>query len=156
MSRKPARPRHRTGQNETLFKKLSRRQQAVIADLLTGNTIRAVSQNQAIGRTTLHRWLAQPEFKAALQQARKTAFFEATDGAKAGAAAAVFKTLELLNDEDPAIRLRAAKEILDRAFQAIEHDDVDERMTRIEDALGIRQPHVVLKDIIEPEGKKPS
>jgi len=53
--------------------KLNRKQEAVIAALLTEPTHAAAAATAGVSEATLHRWLLLPEFQAAYRKARRAA-----------------------------------------------------------------------------------
>lgn len=51
--------------------KLSRKQEAAVAALLTESTLCRAAERARVGEVTLWRWLKEPGFKAAYREARR-------------------------------------------------------------------------------------
>jgi|GEM_PF-4561427 hypothetical protein len=100
-------PRHRRNIDELL-----------IAYLAAGKTVRETARLVGCGEATVHRRLADPAFRRAVQQARRE-MVEAIRGDIRKAATLAVSTLEaLLTSDEPSIRLRAAA-VLMSSFQAL-------------------------------------
>ena len=105
--------------------KLTRKQEAVIAALLTEPTHAAAASKAGVSEATLHRWLRLPEFQFAYRRARR----ELVEGAIGRMQAATGQAVDTLlavckvgaKDGD---RVRAAAVLLDHAFRGIEMADV--------------------------------
>jgi len=114
--------------------KLGRKQEEAIAALLTQRNIDEAAQAAGIGTRTLLRWLKLSEFKAAYRQARREAFGQAIarlQQATSAAATTLLKTM--IDSSTPAsVKVRAADSIFDHAAKAIEIEDLDARVTVLE------------------------
>jgi hypothetical protein len=86
-----------------------------IGALLAGSTVTDAAKSAGVSRATVHRWLSDdPDFMAAYNMARREAA-EARRQRLSGMGLEAVETLrELLTDRDtpPAVRLRAAMEVL--------------------------------------------
>lgn len=81
---------------------------------LEGVTVDACAARLSIDRATAYRWLTRPDVKAALAEGQ-AAGRDVAAGILAGLAPRAADVLgELLDAEDPHVRVRAAREILDR------------------------------------------
>jgi phage terminase small subunit len=104
--------------------KLGRKQEALIAALLTEPTHAAAAIKAGISEATAQRWLRLPEFRAAYRQARR----ELVDGAVGRMQAATGQAVDTLlavakdgaKDSD---RVRAAIALLDHAFRGLTDAD---------------------------------
>lgn len=104
--------------------KLSNKQEAVIAALLTESTQASAAAKAGIGETTLYRWFKLPEFAAAYQEARR----ELVDGAIGRLQTATCQAAEALiaatrsarRDGD---RIRASIAVLELALRTLSHPD---------------------------------
>lgn len=107
-----------------------------IAALLACRTIGQAAKVAEVAERTLTRWLADPDFKAALAAARRGVFAAAVDGLRQAATEAVETLREVLADKEAsaAVRVQAASAILGHAFRAVELADVTERLDRLEEA----------------------
>ena len=79
-----------------------------------------------------------PEFQAALRNARRDAFGQATARLQQGSSAAATTMLRIMLDkETPAsCRLRAADSVLQHAAKAIELEEIEARVAALEAASG--------------------
>jgi hypothetical protein len=119
--------------------KLTGKQEALIAALLTEPTHAAAATKAGVSEATLHRWLRLPAFRTAYRQARR----ELVEGAVARIQAAAGQAVETLlgvarggaKDGD---RVRAAVALLDHAFRGFDPaaPDADERAARQVDGTG--------------------
>jgi hypothetical protein len=104
--------------------KLTGKQEALIAALLTEPTHAAAATKAGVSEATLHRWLRLPEFQAAYRQARR----ELVEGAVARIQAATGQAVDTLltvatkgaKDSD---RVRAAIALLDHASRGLADAD---------------------------------
>src|SRR5262245_58454827 len=116
--------------------KLTGKQEALIAALLTEPTHAAAAAKAGVSEATLHRWLHLPAFRAAYRQARR----ELVEGAVGRIQAATGQAVDTLlavakggaRDGD---RVRAAVALLDHALRDFEPagDELDDRGTAGED-----------------------
>jgi transposase-like protein len=116
--------------------KLGRKQEAVIAALLTQRNVEEAAHAAGVGTRTLLRWMKLPEFDKAYRQARRTAFGQAVarlQQATAAAATTLLKTM--IEPGTPAsVRVRAAEAIFNHAAKAIETEDFEARLAELERA----------------------
>jgi hypothetical protein len=105
--------------------KLTRKQEAVIAAMLTEPTHAAAATKAGISESTLYRWMDQPGFRAAFRQARR----ELVEGAVGRVQAATGQAVEILldvarNGRRDGDRVRAANSLLDHAFRGLTDADI--------------------------------
>lgn len=112
---------------------LSEKQQRAIAALLTCASIKDAAASAAIGERSLHRWLAEPAFRAAYADASRQRLGETVGRLRAVAAEAVATLRAALSDELTANRIRAATVLLDGAVK-VELDDLGRRVEALEAA----------------------
>ena len=118
------------------YAKLGERQEKVIAALLAFPTVRLAAESVGIGESTVTRWLAEPEFKARYEAARR----EVVEGAKQAlrsASLGAVSTLAAISSDPNAkesARVTAAKSILDLVLR-IEEGDLAARIERLEQAV---------------------
>jgi hypothetical protein len=105
--------------------KLGRKQQALIAALLSEPTHAAAATQAGVSQATLHRWLRLPAFCSAYRRARRELVEAAVGRVQAAAGQAVDTLLAVANsgakDSD---RVRAAVALLDHAFRGLTDADV--------------------------------
>jgi hypothetical protein len=90
-------------------------QYRAIGALLAGSTVTDAAKSAGVSRATVHRWLAgDPDFMAAYNMARREAAEALRQRLRGMGHEAVEALRELLTDRDtpPAVRLRAAMEVL--------------------------------------------
>ena len=104
--------------------KLTRKQEALIAALLSEPTHAAAATKAGVSEATLHRWLHLPEFQAAYRQARRQLVEAAVGRIQAATGTAVDTLLTVAKsgakDGD---RVRAAVALLDHAFRGLSDAD---------------------------------
>jgi len=115
--------------------KFGRKQAAAIAALLSQRTIEEAARVAAVGARTLFRWLEMPEFREAYLQARRQAVGQASARLQqaTGAAVSVLLTLMLDSHAPAASRVRAAHSVLDLSAKALELEDLEVRLQRLEE-----------------------
>jgi hypothetical protein len=116
--------------------KFGRKKEEAIAALLSQRNIEEAARVAGIGNTTLLRWLQMPEFDAAYRKARRAAHSQSIARLQQASSAAVAALLKVLVDANtPASsRVRAADCVLGHAAKAIEIEDLEVRVTQLEQA----------------------
>ena len=116
--------------------KFGRKQEEAIVALLTHRTVEEAAHAVKIAPKTLLRWLGIPAFKAEYRKARREGVFQAVARMQHATGAASVTILKLMTDPNApaAVRLRAAECVFDRAMKGIEQEDIDARVTALEQA----------------------
>jgi hypothetical protein len=117
--------------------KLTTKQQRAMEALLATPTVLAASEAAGVSKTTIFRWLADPDFSAAYREARGQ-LLEATLAALQAAGAAAVETLKtVMKDEtaQPSARVSAARTVLEMTLRAREVLEVEERLRLLEERL---------------------
>jgi transposase-like protein len=116
--------------------KLGRKQEEVIAALLTQRNVEEAARAAGVGTRTLLRWMKLPEFDKAYREARRTAFGQAVARLQQGTAAAATTLLKtMIEPGTPAsVRVRAAEAVFNHAAKAIEIEDIEARLAELERA----------------------
>jgi hypothetical protein len=112
--------------------KLTRKQEALIAALLTEPTHAAAAAKAGVSEATLHRWLHLPEFQAAYRPARRGVVETAIGLLQKSTSKAVEALERNLACGHPGSEIRAALGIIGHAVQAVELLDLVERMEELE------------------------
>ena len=112
--------------------KLTRKQEQVIAALLSEQTVASAAEKAGVGEVTLYRWLKLPEFVAAYREARRDVVEKAVAQLQQSSWAASTTLVRLLGSASDSVRLRAAQAILDQANKGIELIDFEERLAALE------------------------
>ncbi len=118
---------------------LVRKQEEAIAALLTQRNIDEAARTAGISTRTLLRWLQLPEFQKAYRQGRRDAYSQAVARLQQGTSAAATILLKTMVDPGtPAsVRVRAAEAIFSHAFKAIEVEDIEARVSELEQATAL-------------------
>jgi hypothetical protein len=105
-----------------------------IALMVRGAPVVEVAANVDVHRSTIHRWLAEPDFLRELSN-RRDEFLDRTFDLQAyGSSLAATKLIELLDSQDERVALRAAQTLVvaERTYALI---DQERRIRRLEDNL---------------------
>ena len=114
----------------------------LIAELLSGATPADAAPRAGISERTLRRRLQNPEFRARLTAEGDDIIAAAARGPVDASRGAVSTLQDLLGEGPPAIRLGAAKSILELAPRWRNEREVDERLAAIERSLAeLREGH---------------
>jgi hypothetical protein len=113
-----------------------------IAALLSQRNVDEAARSAGIGTRTLLRWMKDPEFDAAFRAARRAAFGQTTARLQQGSSAAATILMKLMLDANtPAsTRVRAAEIIVNHAGKAIEIEDIEARVSELEQAAEASKP----------------
>ncbi len=127
------------GQNNTEPNRLKAKQRSLIPYLIAFSVNEACRQS---GRSTsiVHRWLKQPEFRAALKQPQDEAFTDGITRIKGNVTKAVDVLTELLDCEDNQIRIRAAENVIEYAVKLNHNEELEKRINDLEERLKEAQP----------------
>src|SRR5947209_8006266 len=112
--------------------KLNRKQELLIAALLTEPTHAAAAVKAGVSEATLHRWLRIPEFQSSYRKARRDVVEVALGSIQQSTSKAVAALERNLACGHPGSEIRAALGILDHAVEAVQLIDVLERLEAIE------------------------
>jgi hypothetical protein len=113
---------------------LTEKQRRAIAALLSEPTTKKAAAAAKVGETTIHRWLNEPAFSAALKESRERVF-ESTLAALQGASSKAVETLlDVMKDEkaQPSARVSAAKTVLELAIKGRDQLELGERLAYLE------------------------
>ncbi len=115
---------------------LCRKQEEVIAALLTQRNAGEAARAAGLGTRTLLRWFKVPEFQAAYREARRQAFGQSIARLQQATSAAATTLLRAMVEPGaPAsVRVRAAECVLSHATKAIEIEDIEVRVSALEAA----------------------
>ncbi|MCA1953556.1 MAG: helix-turn-helix domain-containing protein [Anaerolinea sp.] len=114
--------------------KITARQRRLIEALLTGKTISQACQVAGVGRRTYYRWVKQPHFTEALQQAEADLLTASMRRLLSMQGAAVDALQDLLTNPRllPAERLRVVQAVLDNALRLRNATTVEQRLVELE------------------------
>jgi transposase-like protein len=122
--------------------KLARKQEEAIAALLTQRNTEEAARAVGVTPKTLLRWMKLPPFEAAYREARRAAFAQSVARLQQASSAAASTLLKVMVDPStPAsTRVRAAESVLTHAAKGIEIEDLDARLTALEQAVESNRP----------------
>ena len=117
--------------------KLGHKQEGAIVALLSQRNVEDAARVAGITPRTLYRWLKEPDFDAAYRAAKRAAFGQAVARLQQGASAAATTLLKtMIEPSTPAsVRVRAAECVLNHAMKAIEIEDIEARVSELEQAV---------------------
>lgn len=115
---------------------LSRNQERVISILLSEPTLTAAAKKAGVTELTLYRWFKQADFATAYREACRQVVDTAIGSLQAACAEAVDTLRVIMADvQAPASsRVTAARTVLEMAFKAVELEDIEERVSALEQA----------------------
>jgi hypothetical protein len=116
--------------------KFGRKKEEAIVALLTHRNIEEAAKAIGIAANTLFNWLKVPEFQTAYREARRAAFAQSIARLQQASSIAVSVLVKTMVDPTAphSTRVRAADSVLDHAKKAIEIEDIDVRVTALEQA----------------------
>jgi hypothetical protein len=116
--------------------KFGRKREEAIAALLTQRNVEEAAKSIGISTHTLVRWLKVPEFQIEYREARRAAFGQSIARLQQASSAAVSVLVKIMIDPNAphSTRVRAADSVLDHAAKAIEIEDIDVRVSALEEA----------------------
>jgi transposase-like protein len=122
--------------------KFGRKKEAAIAALLSQRNIEEAARSIDVVPNTLLRWMKLPEFQEAYREARRAAFGQSIARLQQASSAAVATLLKVMVDANApaASRVRAADCVLDHASKAIEIEDIEVRVSELEQAANLPKP----------------
>lgn len=117
--------------------RLTPKQQAAIAALLAAKDVRQAALLAGVPERTLFRWLALDDFRAALAREETRIITHTSRLLTAATAEAVQTMQDTMRDPNalPGVRLRASDLLLKNAREYREHEQLEERLARLEDII---------------------
>jgi len=117
--------------------KLTRKQEQAIAALLTRRTIEEAAEAVGVSASTLRRWLKNPKFAASYREARRQVVDHALARLQRATGLAISVLMQVMLDQEaPASpRVAAARAVLDYALRIKEIEELEERVSRLEEVL---------------------
>ena len=111
-----------------------RKREKAIVGLLQEPTIQQAACFAGISESTLYRLLSDEEFQTEYREARKECVRQATARLQQACSTAVQTLLDVMvNDQAPtSSRVASARAVLELAYKAVEIEDLDSRLTALE------------------------
>lgn len=116
---------------------LTYKQNRAILALLSEPTVKAAAAAAKIAEVTIHRWLNDPTFSAALKETRSRVFESTLTALQSASGVAVETLREVMEDKtaQPAARVSAAKTVLEISVRARDIIETEERLRLLEARL---------------------
>jgi hypothetical protein len=114
---------------------LTLRHQRLLAALVSNPDIQAACKAVGVGRSTAHRWLKDPAFRAELARQRDSLLSDTMDSVKTHATRAMAELVNLLDTEDDRLRRLICNDILGHALKIRELEDIERRLTALEQTI---------------------
>jgi len=127
---------HRSSQMKGHGAKFGRKKEEAVVALLTQRNVEEAAKSIGISTQTLVRWMKLLEFQTAYREARRAAFAQSIARLQQASTVAVSVLVKMMVDPTAphSTRVRAADSVLDHAKKAIEIEDIDVRVTALEEA----------------------
>lgn len=108
-----------------------------IAALFSSKTLQEAAESLNINESTLFRWMQRPAFKKAFLVAKQRAVSMAITQLQEATGDAVETLRDIMTDEEAPCnsRVTAAKSVLEMAFKGFEIEDLEERISSLEEKL---------------------
>ena len=116
--------------------RLTARQRRAIPLVLAARSIEDGCRAAKIAPVTWYAWLKNEGFKAVVDEQREAVISEALDRLKAAVNEAVEGLTGLMSAEEKSIRLRACERVLDYFLKTKEIEEIEQRLTELEKAIG--------------------
>ena len=107
----------------------------VAAALATGETATAAAATAKVHERTVRKWLDRPEFKARVEQLRAEAVGRAVNRLSGSMTTAADALMQLVGNDDPHIRFKAAKAVIELGVKLKEHVELEQRVKDLEAKL---------------------
>lgn len=118
--------------------RLTRKQETLITSLLTpGLSLVAAAKCAGISERTARRWLKEPAFQSAYQDAQRMLFDDALRELRLNVGDAIKTLRRHLNGEDtrPYVQVAAASKWLDLALELYKTADLERKVSELEQAI---------------------
>jgi hypothetical protein len=112
---------------------------AIAVALAGGASARAAAEQAGVSERTVRRKLAKPAFRRFVANLRSQLFAAALGRMADNMTRASDALAALLDEKDPAVRLRAARAILSLGMNLRDSVDVSDRLTELENELARKQ-----------------
>jgi len=107
--------------------------------LAGGATVAEAAQQAGMSERTAYRWLNKPEFRRRVARIQQTMARRAVARLSDGMVEAAAALRELLSVDDPAVRLRAARALLDLGPRLRDSVELESRLVDLEQQRALEQ-----------------
>jgi hypothetical protein len=101
--------------------------------VLTSKNLAAAAKRAGIGHRTLIRWMTQPDFREALADARRATFDAGMQRVQALTTEAVETLSALMKSGPPAVRLGAARTVLELGMHHNDAETIRAKLAEVEE-----------------------
>lgn len=115
--------------------KLTDRQFKAIPHIVSSSAIGEGCKKAKINKTTYYKWLKEPEFKAELDRQRDEVVSDAFGILSQSLTKAVETLVSFLDNKDDRLKRMACKDVIEYIIKHKENEDLDKRLTAIEQQL---------------------
>ncbi len=115
--------------------KLTDRQLKAIPHIVSSPTYTEGCKKAKINKTTFYKWLKEPEFKSELDRQRDEVVSEAFGILSQSLTTAIENLVRLLDHKDDRLKRMACKDVIEYIIKHKENEDLDKRLTAIEQRL---------------------
>ena len=112
--------------------KLTSRQLKSLPFFLESASIEETCRRASLSQTTFYRWAANPNFKAALEEAKGRLYSDSFEKLKLSFSKATDVLIALMEDEQVWVKLRSAERILETGFRLKELEEIESRLAQVE------------------------
>ena len=109
----------------------------VAAALAAGETVKRAAGLGHVSERTVYNWLRKPAFKRRVNEVREQAVSAAVGLLSSNMTAAATALVKLLKSRSEAIRLRAARSVLELTADFRDLEEIQERIEELERQLGV-------------------
>jgi hypothetical protein len=118
--------------------KFTRRHEQAIVALLEEPTVSAAADRVGVSESTLRRWQHDSTFEAAYRDARSQLLDRALTELRKAGTGAVHALVKNLDCGVPGAEVKAASELLRWVFQLVELEEIEDRISHLEQQQGLR------------------
>ena len=111
---------------------LTRKQVEAIPHLVGARSLEEGCRKAKVAKSTLYQWFKDETFKNELERQREGVIVEALERLKTSVTRAVDGLIELAEDKEKGLRLRAIERILDFFIKVKEVDELKSRLEKVE------------------------
>lgn len=122
-------------ETDVFLQNLSKGRQKAVLALVECSSITEAAKQAKVSRMSIHKWIQEPEFDAAYKQCQKQLVSHAINKIKGAMSSAVATLKEIAEDKDAyaGARVSASRAILDLGLRAVEIEELEERITELEE-----------------------
>jgi hypothetical protein len=114
---------------------LTDRQKKALPFIVTSPTFTQGCKKAKVDRKTFYRWLDDPAFRSELERQQKVISDRALGMLAQNVTGAIERLAGLVNDKDKRLGRLASKDLLDYHIKFVEIQDIEKRLTAIEERL---------------------